>query len=161
MYGINDARQQLLQTVTSLSEETLQRKPDENTWSVLEILEHLYLVEKWFTNMIHQTLKQNERMKAPKEKPIHRTTDRSFKVEAPDSLKPDGMFVSLEIARTKLDESRQILKEILQSYQESDFLENSAKHPIFGTMSVAQLIEFIGLHELRHLKQIEEVISSL
>ncbi len=161
MYGINEARQQLLEAVSSLSKETLLRKPDENTWSVLEILEHLYLVENWFTNMIHQTLKQNERMKAPKEKPIHHTTDRSFKVEAPDVLQPGGTFTSLDIARAKLEESRQVLQEILQSYQEADFLENSAKHPIFGTMSVAQLIEFIGLHELRHLKQIEEVILSV
>ncbi|MBO8172260.1 MAG: DinB family protein [Bacillaceae bacterium] len=157
MYGISEARQEIYEFVSRFSDETIKKKPDASTWSMLDNLEHLYYSEKLMTTLIKEALDKNERKRAEKEKPIHLTLDRTNKVDAPDFIQPKGTFASVEAAKASLDESRAALMALLQSCDESDLLENSVKHPFFGTMSVAQVVEFIGLHERRHLEQMREI----
>jgi hypothetical protein len=62
-------------------------------------------------------------------------------------------------AKDKLYSSRQALMEVLEAYDPSELKANSGKHPAFGTISVEQWVEFIGLHESRHLAQIKDIIA--
>ena len=42
-----------------------------------------------------------------------------------------------------------------------DLEDKSVTHPVLGAMSVKQMIEFVGLHEKRHIGQIREIKQSI
>jgi hypothetical protein len=74
-------------------------------------------------------------------------------------MKPNNQFTTIIVAKDKLTASRNSLLNVLREYNHYDLTSNSGKHPAFGTISVAQWIEFIGLHEKRHLLQIRELAT--
>jgi uncharacterized damage-inducible protein DinB len=161
MFGIVEAREELLNYVSNLSDSEASLVSENEEWSILDILEHLYVIEKVMTSEIKQILEKVERKKAFKHKPLDSTLDRSSKFKAPDNMKPKKEFTSLLQAKERLASSRQSLMELLELYDPSEFKANSGKHPAFGTISVEQWVEFIGLHERRHLAQIKERVVDL
>lgn len=161
MFGIVEAREELLNYVSNLSDGEAALVPENDEWSILDILEHLYVIEKVMTSDIKQILEKGERKKAFKHKPLDSTLDRSSKFNAPENMKPNKEFTSILQAVERLASSRKALMELLESYNPSAFSANSGKHPAFGTISVEQWVEFIGLHERRHLAQIKERVARL
>jgi hypothetical protein len=159
MFGIQEARNELLDYLSNIQEETAAFKGDKEEWSILDILEHLYVIECLITDEIKKILKSNERKLAPRIKPLESTLDRSNKFKAPENMMPKSEFKSLKEAKSKLAASRDSLLEVLKKYDVDDFNLNSGRHPAFGTINVAQWIEFIGLHEKRHLAQIKESVD--
>ncbi|WP_085505447.1 DinB family protein [Thalassobacillus devorans] len=160
MYKIEEQRQQVIASMADLTDEEARKKPDEHTWSILETLEHLYLIEGWVTQQLKKSLAEEDVQEA-KEKPIERTVDRSHKVEAPESLRPKGKFDSLDEALDSLSKSRDSLLFLLRNYEEEDFRKRAMPHPAFGKMNLLQWVEFIGYHELRHLEQMKEIKNAL
>jgi prophage DNA circulation protein len=161
MFGIKEARAELLNYVSNLSDKEAAFLAENKEWSILDILEHLYVIEKLMSSEIKQILEKGERKRAFKHKPLDSTLDRSTKYMAPENMKPSKQFTSILIAKDKLASSRQELLEILEAYDPSELKANSGKHPAFGTISVEQWVEFIGLHERRHLAQIKDMITRL
>ena len=161
MFGIGEAREELLNYVSNLSDSEAALVSENDEWSILNILEHLYVIEKVMTSEIKQILEKGERKKAFKHKPLDSTLDRSSKFKAPENMKPNKEFTSILQAEERLASSRQSLIELLESYAPLEFKANSGKHPAFGTISVEQWVEFIGLHERRHLAQIKEKAARL
>ncbi|MFG6118801.1 DinB family protein [Thalassobacillus sp. B23F22_16] len=160
MYKIEEQRQQVIDFTTDLTDEEARKKPDEHTWSILETLEHLYLIEGWVTQQLKESLAA-ENVQEVKEKPIERTVDRSHKVDAPEPLRPKGQFDSPDEALDSLSKSRDSLMFLLRNYEEDDFRKRAMPHPAFGKMNLLQWVEFVGYHELRHLEQMNEVKKSL
>jgi hypothetical protein len=159
MFGINEARVELLNYVSNLSDKEVAVIAENDKWSILDILEHLYVIEKVMTSEIKNILEKGERKKAFKHKPLDSTLDRSTKYKAPENMKPSREFTSILQAKEKLAASRQSLMRVIEAFEPSELSANSGKHPAFGTISVEQWVEFIGLHEKRHLAQIREIIE--
>ncbi|KGP91167.1 hypothetical protein N780_07970 [Pontibacillus chungwhensis BH030062] len=158
MYGLEEKRQQVLDYLNSLSDEQASQKPDENTWSVLEVAEHLYLMEGFIIQKIDKTIRGGERVETTK-KPIHHTPDRSHKVDAPEGLKPKGDFKTIQDALEGLKRSREATLFLLHNKEEDTLQNYSFPHPVFGEMSLEQWAEFIGWHEIRHLEQMKEAVE--
>jgi uncharacterized damage-inducible protein DinB len=161
MFGIEEARTELLNYVSNLSDNEAVLISENDEWSILDILEHLYVIEKVMTSEIKKILEKGERKNAFKHKPLNSTLDRSSKYKAPVSMKPNKEFTSISQAKERLESSRHSLLELLKEYDAIDLKVNSGKHPAFGTISVEQWVEFIGLHERRHLAQIKERFTRL
>lgn len=113
------------------------------------------------TAEIKNIMEKGERKQAFKQKPLDSTLDRSKKYEVPDNMKPNREFTSISQVKEALASSRKSLIELLEAYEPSELKINSGKHPAFGTISVEQCVEFIGLHERRHLAQIKEKLENL
>ncbi|WP_377348761.1 DinB family protein [Pontibacillus salicampi] len=160
MYGLEEKRKQILQFVDSISDETATRKPAEDRWSVLELLEHLYLMEKLVNNQIMHTLEHGYE-KDTEEKPIHLTTNRTSKVDAPERVRPQGQFTSIEQAKDALEHSREETLFLIHNKGVELLQSRAFPHPSFGEMNLEQWIEFIGWHELRHLEQMQEVVEQV
>ncbi|KGX87053.1 DinB family protein [Pontibacillus litoralis] len=158
MDGLQEKRTQVVNFLMDLTEEEAKYKPDETKWSVLEIAEHLYLMEIVVHKQIHYAIDNLEAVEVS-EKPINQTTDRSNKVEAPEALQPQGRFHSTEEALSALKESREGTLSILKQYDKQLLASRAIPHPAFGNMSGLQWIEFIGWHELRHLEQMKEITA--
>ncbi|MGP4060744.1 DinB family protein [Halobacillus sp. H74] len=160
MYGLDEKRNQVLDFVNEVPEEQAHLKPGEDQWSILEVLEHLYLMEQLVVYQINQAIKQGDDHQAS-EKPLHRTTDRDYKVEAPASVRPKGEFMNLDDAKEGLKKTRESTLSLVNNKEQETLKNRAFPHPAFGDLSLEQWIEFIGWHELRHLDQMKEVRAAL
>ncbi|WP_340373106.1 DinB family protein [Peribacillus sp. FSL E2-0218] len=153
-------REELLNAVNGLSDEQLNAHPEEGRWSIIQVLDHLYLMERAITKSIADKLQSDEKVPAA-DKPIELTVNREVKVEAPSYVVPSESFQTLQEVKDKLAESRAALVQLVDSADEKDLEEKSFPHPLFKDLSLKQWIPFVGLHEKRHLLQIEELKSKL
>lgn len=153
-------REAVLRSIENLSDEQLNEQVEAGRWSIMQVLDHLYLMERVIVHTLADQLTNGED-KATVEKPIQFTTNRSTKVTAPSFATPSDDFISLEEMKSKLTKSRENLNNLIASADKTLLAQRSYPHPVFGDLSLTQWIPFIGLHEKRHLAQIEEVKAKL
>ncbi|WP_057912345.1 DinB family protein [Peribacillus muralis] len=153
-------REEILNTVNGLSDEQLNANPEKGRWSIIQVLDHLYLMERAITKSIADKLKSDERVQAV-DKPIELTVNRDVKVEAPSYVVPSDSFQTLDEVKDKLAESRSAFVQLVHNADENDLEQKSFPHPLFKDLSLKQWIPFVGFHEKRHLLQIEELKSKL
>ncbi|EGA90182.1 hypothetical protein GPDM_06540 [Planococcus donghaensis MPA1U2] len=153
-------RNQVLQAVEGMTDETLNLKPSETEWSPIQILDHLQLMEKIVAKGVSQELQKEESKKAIK-KPIALTVSRSFKVEAPSHVTPTTEFVTLEEMKARLNASHNLLYEVYAQASREQLEKKSMNHPVFGKVPLVQWFPFVGLHEKRHFKQLQETLRKM
>ncbi|MGE7183158.1 DinB family protein [Peribacillus sp. NPDC006672] len=153
-------REELLIAVSGLSDEQLNAHPEEGRWSIIQVLDHLYLMERALTRKIADKLKSDESI-TPVDKPIELTLNREVKVQAPPFVLPSEAFQTLSEVKDKLSESRKAFIQVVNHAKLNDLEQKSFPHPLFKELSLKQWITFVGLHEKRHLMQIEELKSKL
>ncbi|UOQ43911.1 DinB family protein [Halobacillus salinarum] len=156
MYGLEEKREEVLNFIHSIPEEETVKKPDSESWSMLEILEHLYLMEKVIIQQINQSIKKGE-VKKTSSKPLHKTKNRTYKVQAPESVRPNGRFTSTQEALEGLEHTREATLFLIHNKDRQTLRSHTYPHPAFGDLDLEQWVEFIGWHELRHLDQMKEV----
>ncbi|WP_409291467.1 DinB family protein [Peribacillus sp. SCS-37] len=149
-------REELISSVDTLTDEQLNQELEEGRWTIAQVLEHLYLMERTITKRIAAALAK-EGGTEPEEKPIQLAVNRSRKVDAPEYVTPSSELKTLHELIEKLGESRQELMDVVNGADEAALRNRSLPHPVFGELSLKQWIPFIGYHEKRHLEQIEEL----
>nr|GGG86552.1 hypothetical protein GCM10011398_35440 [Virgibacillus oceani] len=154
------AREALLAEVTGVSDDDLNKKPDEHSWSMKQVLEHLFLMEGAIVKTIEDQLEHGEVVNA-KARPIELTVDRTKKVNAPDYTVPSDEFATLDEMELKLEASHQGLLKLTANADEIALKRKGFPHPVFGQMSLKQWIPFVGWHEKRHTLQIIEIKEQL
>ncbi|MGG0789961.1 DinB family protein [Peribacillus simplex] len=153
-------REELLNAVNGLSDEQLNAHPETGRWSIVQVLDHLYLMERAITKGISDKLKGDDSNPAV-DKPIELTLNREVKVQAPPFVIPSESYQSLSEVKEKLSESRKAFVQVVDHAKEIDLELKSFPHPLFKDLSLKQWILFVGLHEKRHLLQIEELKAKL
>jgi hypothetical protein len=153
-------RGELLNAVNGLSDEQLNAQPETGRWSIIQVLDHLYLMERAITKSISDKLKSDESIPAV-DKPIELTLNRKMKVQAPPFVTPSESYQTLSEVKEKLSESRKAFVHVVDHAKEIDLEQKSFTHPLFKDLSLKQWIPFVGLHEKRHLLQIEELKAKL
>ena len=153
-------RNEVLLSVSGLSDEQLNEQVEQGSWTIMQVLEHLYLIELSVTHVVSKQLANGE-SKIVEEKPIQLTTNRSTKIEAPSFAIPSTNFISLKNLIEKLSKSRNRLMRVIDSTDKISLEQRAEHHPAFGEMNLKQWVDFIGLHEKRHFAQIEELKEKL
>ncbi|MEH7417965.1 DinB family protein [Neobacillus drentensis] len=160
MEEINLIREEVLRSVSGLSNEQLNTQVQEGRWSIMQVLHHLYLIEGAVTFAISDQL-ANGQTKSISEKPIHLAVNQSTKIKAPSTVEPENKFITLVEMKKKLSQSREALTKVVDTADPSLLTQRAYPHPVFGELSLKQWIPLIGLHEKRHLAQIEELKEEL
>ncbi|WP_315906024.1 DinB family protein [Priestia koreensis] len=155
-----EIRSRVLELAETLTDEQLNQKVRDDQWSIMQVMDHLYLMEKNLTNTMKKVLEGGEEQSVD-DKPIHLTVDRSRKVDAPSYVVPSDEFITLDEMKDKLYKSRQALQEFEAETNEEKRQKKAFPHPVFGLMTVNQWIPFIGYHEERHLEQMKEIKQQL
>ncbi|PKB43624.1 DinB family protein [Cellulophaga sp. RHA19] len=147
----------LLKTVKGYSVDKLTVKQGEE-WSVLEILEHIYITDKVICGIV---LKPSDKESITKELfgqnkleniLVHQ---REIKIKSPNILQPKGNFKNLSEFNSAFTHLRESLKEDIKA--EKLIVDNRIhNHPFLGEMTITDWLNFILFHTERHLKQIEE-----
>lgn len=153
-------RDDIWNSVSGLSDEQLNTVVEEGKWSIAQVLEHLFLVEKNVARGIRKVIPSNE-INLAKQRDIHLFIDRSTKFVAPKFVAPSNKFQTVEQLKEKLASSRQALVDSIQGASEGELNQKSLPHPVYGALTISQWVPFIGYHEQRHLLQIEEIKVAL
>lgn len=153
-------RNRILEAVEGFSDEQLNDKPAHGKWSAIQVLDHLQLMENVIVKNVSKELERETSHKAIK-KPIQLTASRAIKVDAPSFTKPTEDFIKLETMKEKLAASRKQLNDIYDNASAASLSSKSLPHPVFGKVPLVQWFPFVGLHEKRHLKQLESVLKKI
>ncbi|MEN2767793.1 DinB family protein [Ornithinibacillus xuwenensis] len=156
----NKARKDLIIEIEGISDKEINRRIATDTWSIGQVLEHLYYIEKAFIKMITRQLESGEDVFA-KEQPIQLTVDRSYKVPSPEFAIPSPEDKKLDTLIKQLNSSHQILADLIHQTEPEQLISRGIPHPIFGNLSLKQTIDFLGYHEMRHIEQIKEIKHAL
>lgn len=161
MENLTATRNKLLNEISGLSDEALNKKPDSDTWSIAQVCHHLYLTENVSTQVIVYGLKKSNGKKA-EPKPVQLAIGRTQKVKAPDIVAPSDEPLDYGQIKVLLNKSRKKFLDFYHQLEDKSILaEKSAKHPLFGYTPLDQWVELIYLHEERHIEQIKEIKSLL
>lgn len=166
---IDEIRQRLCSRVEGLSDEQANARPAPEAWSVSEILEHLSIIETLMVRNIRGMLAKTEAVgRAGDGGPVkmrpfsmERFVERARgeKYTAPEMARPTGK-VPLADSLARLRRTREELRNLQPRMEAADLSEAKFPHPAFGPLDAYQWLAFVGLHEGRHLRQIESVLSA-
>jgi hypothetical protein len=155
-----DTRNGVVEATKGLSEAQWKFKPSPDRWSVAEVVEHLALLEDYFTNGIRPQI-----MKAPvggltqDAKQVDAIIlamipDRTSKFQAPEPIQPTGRWTPQETLDRYLASRVQTVSFLKTS---TDLRGHVFSHPVFGPMDGYEWVLAIAAHTERHTKQILEV----
>ena len=173
IYRANEeVRARLVARVESLDEEAQNYRADAAAWTVAEILEHLAVLERRLAQLATMMVGKVEGVAAaggaaagasPHFKPFSLDEQaeqvRERKLVAPDEVRPRG-GVALSDSLARLKESRTALEALRPRIERADLSAATYPHPAFGPLNLYQWLAFIGLHEERHLNQIERLLRN-
>jgi uncharacterized damage-inducible protein DinB len=158
MLELKQIRQNLWDTMADVTDETINQTRENDQWSIAQILEHLYLVERAIASqLIHGLHEESEH--PIEEKNIDSLLDRSMKISLSNpALEPTSEFQTLASLKEKLAKSRQQFAEALQSLDMERLAYKGMPMPYFGLLSLKQSIQFASLYEQRQIEQIRELL---
>ncbi len=159
---LDSIHQRLLDVVSPLDPRWYSERPAEGEWSVAEIVHHVCLVEDRVTKELEGAI-----ARAPQRVgflrrfiPTSIVSLRLIRVKAPKAMNPIDAPAK-EAAIENLDRTRESLKTLCANHGDERFRNLVFKHPVLGNIDGVAAVSFIGYHELRHYKQIREVLKKL
>lgn len=158
---LESGRGDFLEATANISPEQASRRPAPERWSVLECIEHVVVVEGRFLSWISSGTAITPDRNTDKEiRLFTMIRNRMTRVEAPEVVRPQGRFETLDAA---LAEFKAVRDHSVQTVQErGDSLYSiGATHHRFGNMNGAEVIHLIDGHARRHAEQIRETCEAL
>lgn len=160
VFAANKAvRRRLITRVDGL--DAARANASEGGWTVTQIVEHLSIAEPRITNAIEGLFAPTESNGRERESFMRFSLDEQAekargKIEAPEFLHPTGLLLAEGLRRLK--QSRAALEALRPRFESADYAR-VLKHPAFGMLNAAQWLAFLGMHEERHLRQIERILG--
>lgn len=163
------SRDRLLASVTSVHPSFAVIRPRSGAWSVAEILDHLAIVEGIAAKLIARSIlwgRENKIGPETSDESLLSSLDRFSIIEAtrelaaPERLLPPRDS-KLDEALKSLTDSRRALHDALIEGDGMDLSVITRPHPAFGEMNIYQWGIFVGQHEERHTRQIEQTLREL
>ncbi len=159
---LDSAHSKLLDTVAPIEDPIFCRKPSDDEWSVAQIVQHLYLVESRVVEELEKLLAGPPQKISFLRKliPPIIVSYRLVRVKAPRAMNPVDPPSKQEII-DNYNAARTKLKELCAVHGRQRLSQVVVKHPFLGDISGSAAISFVGYHEVRHFKQIQEVLNKL
>nr|WP_293304034.1 DinB family protein [Allomuricauda sp.] len=161
---LTETRNHMTQVLEGLTNAQLNFKPDENSWSIAECVEHLAVTENGFGGLIQKTVGAGpnpvlkDSLVFKDEDIMTNISDRSNKVKTSEAFEPSGQFESFENTLQAFLEKRNSHIEYVKT-TEDDLRNRYSKDLPFGPVDGVQLIIFAAGHTERHVLQMEEVMA--
>lgn len=164
MAANEQAQTRFMAALSNLTEAQAEFRPDENQWTIEEIVEHVSVVNDGFLRLTHKLLKEAESAPRPPRADLnlgHTSLDEHGRqhpgpFQAPDRVRPQG-GARIEDSMAKMRASLAGLAEIQLRLEAVDLSEQMFPHPFLGPINAYQWMVLLGEHEDRHSGQIERV----
>ncbi|MGE0131050.1 MAG: DinB family protein [Blastocatellales bacterium] len=157
------AQTRFIAAVSNVTEAQANFRPDENQWTIAEIVEHVSVVNDGFLRITHKLLKEAESAaKQPKadlnlgHTILDENGDQPPPFQAPDRVRPQG-GVDIEDSLAKMRAALAGFAEIQSRLEAVDLSEPMFPHPAIGPINAYQWMVLLSEHEDRHRNQIERL----
>ena len=156
-------REDLLQQLDSLPSEVLSFKAGPDKWSIVEVIEHLVIVEEDFSkqlsaNVPASTLDPNSRT-PDKYQTVIKVMMRDIPVDVPDeSIEPHGRL-TLDELLNRWEDIRKKLQGLLAEINADNKDDLVYRHPYGGPLDIAETLHFIDVHFDNHMRHIDRILT--
>jgi len=166
--GNNKIRGRLKELVSPLSEAQTSTLPEGEKWTVAQIVEHIAMVDGGAMRICAKLLQKAQAAgKTSDGKVVISDTYlqkgleiATMKVEAPELVHPNA-GQTIQESLGKLDENSEQLDQLRELFESVDGTELKFPHPFFGEISAQEWLALKGGHEMRHIRQIENVLAKI
>lgn len=159
---LDSIHERMTKLVQPLDDQAFAQRPDEDQWSVAEVLHHLCIVERAVLQQLEASLDHPlpEVSRWKKFLPLKFLVgNRVRRVKAPKRVEPLNPPPREEVMEN-YDRARAATKEF--GLRNEERLEHVGfKHPFLGDITGVGAISFVGYHEMRHHKQVQEIIAKV
>jgi DinB superfamily len=163
--SLEKKKNKIVETISGLDREILNKKLKEDKWSITQILFHIVKTER----LVEISIKNKIKDKNLKEIEIHSSFmilycrfafASFFKFKAPDLLRNIPEVYDIEELKSKWQIIRKEFKELLEEFPPDFFNSSVFEHPYFGKFNIFQTLDFLYYHIKRHEGQITRIIKS-
>jgi uncharacterized damage-inducible protein DinB len=148
----------------TLDDSALSFRPAPGTWSILEVVHHLVLVEQGIMRAAHDGPAQSRRRKNLRERvgcaAVWLVFKLGLRVKIPTNRVRPQPGLSLSRLEQEWAASRTSLEAYLDSTPAAKRSETMFRHPIGGPMNVEQTLLFLTRHFDHHRRQISRIRRS-
>ena len=162
-FDVNETN--ILGVVSELNEDQWAFKPDADSWSISEIMEHIVRNEEWTYGLMSASLsiqdvsEDNRRRAEMAETQLESTfRDRAQTFQAPEALVPTGRWSGQAELVAAFHQHRAPWREFIEK-ADFDLRSRTAPHPLLGPVDSHQWAVVVVEHGDRHLEQIKEVMA--
>ncbi len=157
---LDSIHQKLLSTVIPLDDTRFTQRPSEGEWSVAEIVHHLCLVEDRVIRDLEKGLasKPDKAGLLTRLMPMALVASRVVRFKAPKLVVPlnapdkTQAIQNFEVVRGRL-------KSLCSEHGSEGLRRVVFNHPFLGKIEGTAAVSFVSYHEVRHYKQICEVLK--
>ena len=159
---LDSVHQKLISTISPLEPSLYAQRPADGEWSVAEIVHHLCLVEDRVIKELEAAIAREPRRVGFFRRliPTSIVSLRLIRVKAPKAMNPLDA-PARDLAIENFDRTRNSLKTLCATHGKERFRNLVFKHPFLREIDGVATVSFVGYHELRHYKQIREVLRKL
>jgi len=159
---IERCRAELEAVARSVPEGLWQKQPAVGGWSAAEVVAHVTMVEQAITEGARKLISVEPRRFSLRDRlhpPLRLAAWRGVKRESPIPLNR-ALIDTRETMLANLAECRARTLALVEENLNRDLHQWRWKHPFFGALSYYQWFHVMGYHDLRHSKQIREIVDS-
>lgn len=160
---LDQVRRDLLAVADRVPVEKWRTRPPQGGWSAAELIAHLTMVEDAIVSRAEK-LVQSEPRPAPFWKRLHvppQVAEWRFpKATSPIPLDP-SLVGEKDAMLARFAASRQRALGFLDASRQRDLTRWRYPHPFFGSLNAYTWFKTIYHHEIRHTKQLREIVQSI
>lgn len=159
--GFDDQRRALLHELAALPPETLKARPRPDKWSILEIVEHLVLAERFVLGGLPPAAELVARRQSLKNRCIYPIVLFVLRFKIPVKVPAKRMLptgqASLAEVRSAWDENLRWLRAYVAGLAPDGGRKAVFLHPACGPITLIQALRMDRLHFATHLRQIRRL----
>src|ERR1700682_363172 len=160
---LNESRARLFAAADVVPTRQWRASPGQEAWSTAEVIAHLMMVEQRITASANNLLRE-----PPRSVPIWRRVHlplraaewRAIRRKSPVPLNPN-LLGEKEVMLAALREVRSQTIAFLDALPNRDLGVYRWPHPFFGSLNFYDWFRVVAYHEIRHSKQIREIVELL
>lgn len=161
---LEDKRAALREEMQVLDGNQLTFRPSADAWSILQVAEHLVLVEEVFWKLLQRGDAEEPLKKSLRDSIMSTVLALFFRLRLRaripvKSVDPAGE-ASLQELERRWDRTRSDYRTYLDSLGPEEADRPIVRHPVAGPMSPTELVIFLDRHFSHHLRQIERIRSA-
>ena len=153
---------EFIEAINAVDTAAARIRPGPQHWSILDVAEHVVLVERALLAGLASAQPRPEPLLNPRRERAIREFGavRTRRVEAPAFAHPAARFSTLEEASAEFLEARAAALHWLTAF-DGDLHSLSNHHPILGEINGYEAVLLLAVHPARHAAQIREIRAAL
>ena len=163
MQELESAFEALLLRAKRFPPAQLRFQPAPASWSIMQVLEHLYLAEMNTVNYLESKGIALAKSKRSKPTGVIRTallvtvlrSPLKFKIPS-ERVRPTAKL-ALDELETQWRETRHRLKDFVEGFPAENYHSPVLPHPRAGLLTLSQTLTFLNEHFRHHLRQVERI----